>query len=422
MVSSSRSSFPAPRPLSLAGLRVVEHGEPVSAPFAGKLLADLGAEVILVEPPEGARARAMGPFPGDAPHAERSAEHLYLNANKLGVTLDLDSPTGRRILLDLLRDADVFIEQAPPGVMERRDLTHGVLARVNPRLIVTSIRPFGLRGPYRDYLGGDLIVWHGSALGHRYLGEPDREPLRGSGQYASFYAGVNAAAATMLAYHAREAPTRRGVSGCEGQQVDISQMDALCVSTLGYGLVALFYERGIHNRRTGSSQRLGVPAALMQCKDGWVFIFASEAHMWEGLVKAMGEPEWAKAEIFKGRYRERARYAPEIYTMIQLWLDGLTKEEVFQRCQENRVPSTAVYNVAEVFHQRHLRERGFYVQMSHPDAGEYEAPGPPYRLSATPWSLRRPAPRLGEHNEEVLCGRLGLAKRELARLRQAGVV
>ena len=252
-------------------------------------------------------------------------------------------------------------------------------------------------------------------MGHRYLGEPDREPLRSGGSFAGYYAAVNAAAATLLALRDRDSTGR-------GTQVDISVADVLAVGILGYGLVALYHERGLSNRRPGNSQRLGVPAAMLPCRDGYVFIFASESYMWDGLVKAMGDPAWAQADIFKGHYRDRSRYGPEVYGMMQEWLDATGKEEIFQRCQENRVPSTAVYDMAEVLHHAHLAERGFFVTTSHPVTGAMRQPGAPYKLGAAPWALRRPAPRLGEHNDEVLRQGLGLGRRALTDLRRAGVV
>ncbi len=411
------SAMPPAQPPSglLSGVRVVEYGRNITAPFAGKMLADLGAEVIKVESPEGDPARSLGPFQGDVPDPEAAAQFIYLNGNKRGVTLDLDRPSGRSLLHDLLRSADVFLENAEPGEMEARGLSYSLLAPAHPRLIVTSVRPFGLTGPYRDLLGSDLITWHASALGHRYLGEPDREPLRSGGSFASYYAAVNAAAATLLALRAPAAAGR-------GTQVDISVADVLAVGILGYGLVALYHERGLSARRPGNSQRLGVPAAMLPCRDGYVFIFASESYMWDGLVKAMGDPEWAQADIFKGHYRDRSRYGPEVYGMMQEWLDATGKEEIFQRCQENRVPSTAVYDMAEVLDNAHLAERGFFVTTSHPVTGPVRQPGAPYKLGAAPWGLRRPAPRLGEHNDEVLRGGLGLGQTALTDLRRAGVV
>lgn len=399
----------------LEGVRVVEYGSMVTAPFASKLLADLGAEVIKVEDMGGDESRRQGPFPGDEPDPEKSGLFIYLNSNKRSVTLNLDTPSGRDLLHALVREADIFIENAPPGVMERRGLTHESLSAGNPRLIVTCIRPFGLSGPYRDYLGNDLVTWHAAALGHRYLGEPDREPLRTGGLYGSYYNGVNAAAATMLAYHSRKETG-------EGQLVEISEADCLSVTVMGYGLVALFYERGQHLSRQGGSQRGGVPAAMMRCKDGYVFIFASEAHMWEGLVHAMGDPEWAQAEIFKGHYRDRVRYGPEIYAMMQEWLDRTDREEIFISCQRNRVPSTAVYTMDQSLNSVHLRGRGYFQRLEQPGIGVIEAPGSPYLLGHKGIGSPRPAPALGEHNEDVLCGRVGVSRQELTELRRSGVV
>ena len=412
-MTSEPPSSPSKQPLS--GLRIVEYGRFVSAPFASKLLADLGADVIKVEDPTGDPSRHRGPFPHDVPSIEASAEFLYVNTNKRGVTLNLDTPIGQSLLRELLADADVFIENAEPGVMERRGLTAARLCKTNPRLIAASIRPFGLSGPYRDYIGSDLVTWHASALGHRYLGEPDREPLRAGGYFASFFSATAAAAATMLALQAREVTGR-------GQRIEISEAEALAIGILGYGLIAIFYETGEHNKRLGGRQRGGVPAAMLSCKDGYVFVFASEAHMWEGLVKAMGEPEWAKADIFKGHYRDRARYGPEIYAMMQEWLDVTGKEEIFLACQENRVPSTAVYNMAEVLHNTHLRERGFWMATEHPAVGITEQPGAPYHFNTLEWEVKRPAPTLGESNEAVLCGLLGVSKIELTGLARTGVL
>lgn len=399
----------------LDGIRVIECGSNITAPFASKLLADLGAEVIKVEPVTGDPSRSLGPFQYDSPNPETSAQFTYLNSNKRGVTLDLDRRSGQSLFQDLLREADIFVENAEPGYMEARDLTYSVLSEANPQLIVTSVRPFGLTGPYQDLLGSDLISWHASALGHRYLGEPDREPLRSGGYFGSYYAAVNAAAATLIALHARKLTGR-------GQQVDISVADALAVGILGYGLVGLYHELGLSNRRPGNTQRLGVPAAMLPCRDGYVFIFASESYMWDGLVKAMGEPEWAQADIFRGHYRDRSRYGPEIYGMMGDWLNATGKDDIFQSCQENRVPSTAVYNMREVLENVHLKERGFFLTSSHPVTGEMQQPGAPYKLGVASSTIRQAAPTLGQHNNEIFCGRLGLDASALAGLRRAGII
>ncbi len=399
----------------LDGIRIIEYGRNIAAPFASKLLADLGAEVIKVEPVAGDPSRSLGPFQDDSPNPETSAQFTYLNSNKRGVTLNLDRRSGQSLLRSLLQEADVFLENAEPGDMEARDLSYSILSEINPHLVVTSVRPFGLTGPYHDLVGSDLISWHASALGHRYLGEPNREPLRSGGYFASYYAAVNAAAATLIALHARKLTGR-------GQRVDISVADALAVGILGYGLVGLYHELGLSNRRPGNTQRLGVPAAMLPCRDGYVFIFASESYMWDGLVKAMGEPEWAQSEIFRGHYRDRSPYGAEIYNMMRDWLNHTGKDDIFQSCQENRVPSTAVYNMREVLENTHLRERGFFLASSHPITGKSRQPGAPYKLGSTLSTIRQAAPTLGQHNEEIFCGRLGLDTSALAGLRRAGII
>src|SRR5262245_30828672 len=168
-----------PAAQALAGLRIVELGGLVSAAYAAKLLADLGAEVIKVEDRRaGDTARRLGPFPGDRPGRETSGAFAYLNANKRGITVDLSTPTGRQIARALAREADLIIENLAPKQMTEWQLVYESLASINPGLVVTSITPFGWTGPYRDYLGNDLLAWHASGAGHHFLGEPDRAPLR----------------------------------------------------------------------------------------------------------------------------------------------------------------------------------------------------------------------------------------------------
>ena len=141
----------------LDGIRIIEYGRNIAAPFASKLLADLGAEVIKVEPVAGDPSRSLGPFQDDSPNPETRAQFTYLNSNKRGVTLNLDRRSGQSLLRSLLQEADVFLENAEPGDMEARDLSYSILSEINPHLVVTSVRPFGLTGPYHDLVGYDLI-------------------------------------------------------------------------------------------------------------------------------------------------------------------------------------------------------------------------------------------------------------------------
>ncbi len=410
MTSESSTSVQA-----LADVRVLEVGEFISAPHAAKLLADLGAEVVKVEDPSGGdEARRVGPFPGHIPHPDKSASYLYNNTNKLGITLDLRKFTAAKIFKELIRDTDVLIENQPVRRMKELGLDYETLKAVNPNLVMVSITPFGQSGPYADYKSYALNSYHASAVGHRYLGDPKREPLIAANYFGEYFAGINAAGAAMVGIHARDVVGR-------GQYVDTSVAETLGVLVMGYQLVSLYFDRKHTGVRHGYYHVGGAPAASLPCKDGYVFVLAAERFMWKGIAKVMGDPEWMKAPIFDVTFGERARYGDEIYALIQPWLLEHTKEEIFKLHQGVRALTCPEYTMKDLLEHPHLRERKFIVDMEHPVAGTWKAPGAPYILSETPWRLRRPAPRLGEHNVQVL-GKLGYTKQDLVDMRRLGVI
>jgi len=200
---------------ALSGTRVLEYAQFVSGPYCAKLMADLGAEVIKIEPPQGDIARKWGPFPGDVPHPERSGLFLYNNTNKYDVTLDLVSTEDKEIFKKLIEDTDVFIEDTPPGAMGKLCLDFGELRKINPRLVMASITPFGQTGPYKDYKAYYLNVSHGSGLGYTCPQFPDdpsileREPLREGGLIAEYDCGICAAVATLSALYLSRSTTHR---------------------------------------------------------------------------------------------------------------------------------------------------------------------------------------------------------------------
>ena len=400
---------------ALDGLKVLEFGEFVSAPYCAKLMADLGADVIKVEhPADGDESRAFGPFRGDLPDREASGVFAYLNANKRGVTLDPSTRTGARLFKDLVRWADVLVENQQPGVLETLGLTYAELGRVNEGLVMTSISTFGRSGPYSGYKGYDLAGWHGSGIGTTHLGNPAREPLRGAWRHMDHWGAIGGAAGTMLALYARDVVH-------EGQQVDMSSAQMAAAMIMGYQTVTIYRKTGQFKVRTGGGHGQNAPAGMFPCKDGFIFIFAFEMHHWHGFVKALGEPEWAKDPLFQGAAWERAKYAHEIHTWMQPWLDSHTKLELFDLLQGNRVPSGPVNHAKDLMEHPHLEARGFFSEAKHPVWGEVKAPGRPYVLSGTPWSMRGPAPLLGQHNEEVYRA-MGLRREDLTDLRRAGVI
>jgi crotonobetainyl-CoA:carnitine CoA-transferase CaiB-like acyl-CoA transferase len=399
---------------ALQGLRVVECGQLVSAAYAAKLLADLGAEVIKVEPPgNGDAARQRGPFPGGVAHPEKSGAFLYLNTNKRGVTLDLVQPRGRELLRKLAAEADVLIHNFSPLQMDAAGVDYDGLAAANRGLVVVSITPFGLIGPHRDYQATDLTLW--SAGGVAYLngggpGADDLPPLKAFGMQSEFQGGLNAALAGMAALFAR---LRTGV----GQHVVISIQE--CVAAILELTFEFYPYMGLIASRLG--QKPIQPLDFFECRDGWIFLCCVEEHQWQTWVELMGNPEWAGMDLFENRLARAANW-DALKLFLQEWIQEHSVDELYRAGQARRVPLAPVSTMADLLASEHLKSRGFFAVLEHPQAGHVRAPGAPYKFSATPWEIRRPAPLLGQHNDEVFTRQLGLSAAELTALRSEGVV
>jgi crotonobetainyl-CoA:carnitine CoA-transferase CaiB-like acyl-CoA transferase len=397
----------------LSNLRVIECGHLVSAAYAAKLLADMGAEVIKVEEPQGDLSRACGPFPGDEPHPEKSGLYLYLNCNKKGITLDLTHQRGQELLKQLVAQADVLIHNYPPPQMGARGLDYASLSRVNPRLVMASISPFGQEGPYRDYKAYDLNVMAagGWAWINGWPGHPHEPPLRAYGYQTEYQAGVTAAMVVMAALLARLRTGRGQHIDVSGQEVVASMLEITYVFWPYMRMVAVRWgERPIH------------PVDFFQCKDGgWIFVLCVEEHQWQRFVELMGNPEWAKWEVFGNRLLRAQNYdalRPLLEQEVRKW----TVDELYRAANERKIPFAPASTMGDLLRSDHLRARGFFVTIDHPVAGRYEYAGAPYKFSRTPWELRSPAPTLGQHNEEVLQGLLGLSETEIGSLRQEGII
>ena len=397
----------------LQGLKIIECGEMVSAAYAAKLMADLGAEVIKVEPPGiGDRARRRGPFPLDTPcDSELSGLFTYLNANKLGISLELHHAKGREIFRQLLKDADVLIHNFPISLCESLDLTYPALALHNARLIVTQITTFGASGPHSRFLATDLVSM--AAGGWAYLSpgglaDPSQPPLKAFGEQAEFQGGVHAAVATMGALFARRRLGR-------GQLVDVSVQECIAAA-LELALVKYTYRDEI-SRRYGTFTPV---MTLMRCKDGPIFVMILEDEQWRHLCNLIGNPEWTNWEIFRNR-EGRSANLDLLRDNLEEWLKQHTVASVFKLAGEAKLPFAPVSTMAEILELDHLKQRNFFRLLNHPAAGMVACPGPPYKLEAPDWQLRCGAPLLGQHNEEIY-SRLGVSRRDLGGLRTAGVI
>lgn len=378
---------------ALSGLRIIELGNLVSAPFCARLFADYGADVIKIEPPDGDLARRLGPFPGGIPHAENSGLYFYLNTNKRGVTLDLDHHMDRSRFLDLITTADVLVENQRPRQMKEWGLTAEELANVNPSLVQVSITPFGQTGPYADWNGYDLNAFHLSASGSRYLGNPGEPPLEPGTFAADFFGGAVGAAWGLAAVEGRSR-----VGG--GQQLDVSCAEVVAALFSGSLNISNYEFSGISESRMGGGMTLNAPAKILACKDGFVWLLAIEPNHWRGLARAMGDPEWMQADIWLDR-DQRALQADFIYEQLQEWTMQHTKLEIMDACQSNGCPTTAILTPAELAEHPHLQERGFFEEIEHESLGRLCTLGPPFKLPASPTAPRRAAPLLGQHNAEV---------------------
>ena len=392
-------------PGALDHLHILEVGSGVGAAYASKLLADLGAQVVKVEPPgRGDATRARGPFPGNVPHPEKSGLFLYLNANKRGITLDLARPRGREVLEHLVAHADLLLHDVHPSEMAAHGLDYTRLAAINPALVMTSIAPFGLSGPHASYRATDLITWNAGGVA-ALSGEParpDLPPLKAFGDQSGFQAGVNSAVASLGALFARLATGR-------GEHVEVSTQECLAA------ILELTFEFWPYCGLTAT--RLGAkpiqPLCFMECRDGWIFLCCVEEHQWKRFVEIMGNPEWAEMELFANRLARGANF-DALQVFLQDWCREQSVQALYDAAQQRRVPFAPVSTMGDLLGSPHLRARGFFATIDHPAAGPTTLPGAPYRLSATPWRLRAPAPCLGQHTAEVLA-ELGLDAAALAR-------
>jgi len=399
---------------ALEGINVVELGEMVSAPYCAKLFADYGADVLKLEAPgRGDLSRAWGPFPNDEPHPEKSGLFFFLNTNKRSVTLDVTRTAGRELVLRLLADADVLIENQPPALMREWKLDYASIREAHPDLVVISISPFGQTGPYADWRGADLNAYHLTGASHRYCGLPGQAPLEHGTFAADFYGAMTAATWGLGAIYGR------ALTG--GQQIDVSSAEAIAATFVGGQNIGAYAQDGKWERRTGVGMPLGAPATILPCKDGHVWMLALEPGQWNGLVKVMGDPEWAQTEMFQDMFA-RAQNSDVIYPLLEEWTMQHGKFEIMEKCQEAGCPVTAVFTVAEAAAHPHLAARDYLVDIEHPALGVVRTLGAPFKLPECPGGPVRPAPGLGEHNDSVYVGQLGLEQADVERLRREGVI
>jgi crotonobetainyl-CoA:carnitine CoA-transferase CaiB-like acyl-CoA transferase len=397
--------------------------------LCGQMLGDMGADVIKVEPPGGSPARLIGPFYKDAPHPDRSLYWWAYNRNKRSITLDVERDAGRDLLRRLVERADFLIESDNPGFMLQHGLGFEDLARVNPALVYVSITPFGQTGPKASYADSDLIMM--AASGPLILaGDADRPPVRLSIPQAYLHACADGAVGALAAHHER---IRSGL----GQHVDVAAQQSVAMATQSAILAAPL--SATETRRISGGVKLGpieIPL-VWPTKDGFVamtFLFGSALGVFTTKLmrficekgfcdEATRDKDWIVygERLFSGA--EPLAEFERVKEIVRNFTRSYTKAELLELAVERGFLITPVTTISEVVESPQFASRNYFQQIAHPELGEsFLYPGPFARFSATPIEYRLRPPTVGEHNNEIYRGELGLSGREIAELSQARII
>ena len=408
---------------ALTGLKVLDFTHYVAGPYCTKLLADYGADVIKVErPPDGDGSRRMGPYPGDEPHQEKSAQFLHLNTNKRGIVVDLTQSGAVGIMEGLASWADVVVESFRPGVADRLGVGYERLSRINPAIVYTSISNFGQTGPYRDYRGSE-IVFYGMGGEMHSTGLADREPLKLGGNVGLYQAGAVAAVATMGAILAGSFYVDDDEDGATGQHIDVSILETQLGSVDRRQSALLAYQyTGELSHRPASGGSGGYPNAVYPCSDGYLQINGSRMYF-PRAVAMLGNPPELETERWKDPSSQGNSEMQEEFEAGHFlpWILERTRAEAWQAAQESRVLSGPINTMADLDVDPSFNARGVFAEGDHPAAGPMRYPGRPFIMNGSPWRLRRTAPLLGEHTAEVL-GEIGYTDADIGGLSAAGVI
>ena len=394
--------------LPLEGVVVIDLGQVYQGPYAGFLMAQAGATVIKVEPPNGepVRHRARISKGNAVPFA-------MLNANKRNISLNLKSPEGVTVLKELAAKADVLIENYAPGVLDRLGVGYSVLSAINPRLIYGSATGYGLSGPNRDNLAMDLTVQAVSGI-MSVTGFADGPPVKAGPAITDFISGVHLYAGILTALYDREKSGR-------GRLVEIAMVETV-YPAMASNLADVFNRKAAAprtgNRHGGLAE---APYNVYPASDGYVAIISVNESHWTGLARAMGRPELAEDPRLK-TVLDRLKHIDLTDQIVSEWSSRLTRNEIVEICRAHRVPCAAVRDLLEVTEDNHLHARGMLREIEHPEYGDILVHRSPLVLHDTAAPEYIPSARLGQHNGEILSEYLGLSAGEIDALRRSGAI
>ena len=397
---------------ALSDLRVLDFSRRIPGHVCTKLMADFGADVILVEPPSGAPTRTNTPFLDDLPGIENSGFFRYLNNNKRGITLDPETRAGARIFMELVEWADLVIETFSPSTLPSLGLGYEAMKERNPKVVLTSVTHFGQNGPYSEYHASEAIYYAMSGLMY-VTGLDSREPVKLGPNVIQFHAGIMSALHSMIALRGT---ATRGV----GEHVDesIQELQAGSIDRTSAMLLAYQYA-GFVTRRDNFD---GGGGSVHLCKDGYLNMFPDAAMIPKGL-DMLGMSELMEEPLFASM---EARSMPESHeyfdALLNPWLLERPVTEAFAAAQEARILSGPVYDSSLLTDDPNFRARAYWPTVERPPGDIARIPGKSFQMYGGPWTMRRPAPTLGQHNVDIYCGILGFSREELSILKRTGAV
>ncbi|MCY3733479.1 MAG: CoA transferase [Chloroflexi bacterium] len=397
----------------LDGVTVLDITEHIAGPYCTKLFADFGADVIKIEPPGGDPSRSVGPWYQDISGPERSGTFFYFNTNKRSLVLDIERAEAGSVLERLIDRVDIIVESQPPGRLDALGFGWEQIKSRRGDLPMVSITPFGHDSPYRDYRVSDLVLY--GFAGEMYsIGVQDREPVKMYGTASLVECGAAAATAAMGALTSAEL---QGLA----QHVDFSMADAQFNGVDRRHAATMGWEYAGRKSLRAPGPAAGMLSGVYPCADGYVE-FSGAAIRIPRLDDMLGSPEWLQDDKW---WRPGASVNPELVeefnTYFLPWSLERTKREIWAEAREARVLCGPLFSVDELFEDTHFSDRHFWATVTHEELGDVQIPGRPFMMSVSPWALRRPPPRLGEHTDEIL-SESGFAASEIDALRATGAL
>jgi crotonobetainyl-CoA:carnitine CoA-transferase CaiB-like acyl-CoA transferase len=390
-------------------ITILDLSEDVAGSFCARLFADFGANVLKIEPSKGSKLRKSGPFFGNDPHHEKSFPFFIHNLNKKSITLNIETKIGKSIFKDLASRSDLIIESYSPGYLKSIDLGFSDLEKLNPKLSLTSITPFGQTGPYKNYKSSELINYAMSLI-MSISGIQGQQPLKHAGLQAEYEGGLFGAGATAMSLF------KTDLTGI-GEHIDVSITE--CVASTMMASQSIYpFIGGTQTRRKSEGSNSG--QAAQATKDGWVVWQTGGGASWEDISEFFESPE-----LLEPKFADRAQRisnGPEMDEIVENYMKTKGKWELFYKASEARMLFGVAQTPAELMECEQLKSRDFFHEIEHPYLGKVKVPAELFKYSHTPYKLRYPAPTLGQDNIEIFENNLGYSRQQIIQMKELGVI